>query len=140
MKQYHTHIEISRPPAEVWRALTDFDKYPEWNPLVGELKGPMVVGEKISTHIIPLGRTYRPRLLAYSEREALTWQGAQGAKFLLAGKHYYKLKPGANGGTLLEHGEYFTGLFSAFIGKGLLKKMENAFRAHNVQLKMRLEQ
>jgi hypothetical protein len=41
--------------------------------------------------------------------------------------------------TTLEHGEYFTGIFSYFISSKLLKKMKNAFVQHNTALKNRIE-
>lgn len=41
MKQYHTKIIIDKPIQEVWRELTNFESYPNWNPLVGKLSGEM---------------------------------------------------------------------------------------------------
>ncbi len=32
MKEIHTEIEINAPAGKVWRVLTDFPSYPEWNP------------------------------------------------------------------------------------------------------------
>ncbi len=34
MKVIHTEIEINAPAEAVWRVLTDFAAYPEWNPFV----------------------------------------------------------------------------------------------------------
>jgi hypothetical protein len=139
MKEYHTQIVINASQEIVWKYLTDFATYPNWNPIVGKLEGKMEIGQKISTFIVPLGKTYSPTLLVFEPNKELTWQGSQGAKFLLAGKHYYILEKVANTETKLLHGEYFTGIFSTFISKKMLSKMENAFNEHNQILKLRIE-
>ena len=139
MKQYHTSILIEASAEKVWEVLTDFSSYPQWNPLVGKLEGKMEEGKKIATFIVPLNKIYFPFLLSYKPNAELIWQGIQGAKFLLAGKHYYKLEKWSDKETKLLHGENFTGLFSYFISKKLLKKMENAFISHNQILKQRIE-
>jgi uncharacterized membrane protein len=38
MKEIHTEIEINAPAEKVWRVLTDFAAYPEWNPFVGRFQ------------------------------------------------------------------------------------------------------
>ena len=139
MKQYHTSIIIHSSIDNVWNHLTDFSSYPTWNPLVRSLNGEMKEGRTISTHILPLGKTFHPTLLVYKPKKELVWQGVQGAKFLLAGKHYSRLEKISATETNLLHGEWFTGLFSWFIPKSLLQKMENAFLEHNIILKQRAE-
>lgn len=139
MKQYHTSIIINRSVEIVWRHLTDFTSYPIWNPLVGMLKGEMREGNIISTFIIPLGKTYHPAILVYKPEKELVWQGVQGAKFLMAGKHYYRLEKISDSETKLFHGEWFSGLFSWIISESLLQKMKCAFIEHNAILKQRIE-
>ena len=139
MKEYHTKIRINRPVKQVWQFLTDFDQYPNWNPLVGKLEGDIREGGKIATTIVPLGKTYYPRVLSYKENQELVWQGVQGAKFLIAGRHYYRLDKIEEGVTELQHGEYFTGILSNFISRSLLQKMEDTFVLHNEELKEQLE-
>lgn len=139
MRSYQTQIEINAPIEKVWIGLTNFSSYPEWNPIVGKLSGEMKVGNKITTYIVPLGKTYYPKLVAYDINHQLIWLGALGARFLLAGKHYYKLEKISQTKTRLVHGETFTGLLSWFIKSGLLAKMEEAFIKHNNILKNRVE-
>lgn len=139
MKEYHTSVIINTSSIQVWKELTNFIDYPLWNPIVGKLEGEFKEGCKISTYIVPLGKTYYPILLSFKENKELIWQGTQGAKFLMAGKHYYQIKVISENQTELLHGEYFTGLFSYFIQSSLLKKMKNAFELHNVLLKQRIE-
>ncbi|WP_338814917.1 SRPBCC domain-containing protein [Bernardetia sp. Wsw4-3y2] len=139
MKQYHTKITINSPLETVWTALVNTENYPNWNPLVGKLEGNLAEEQTIKTYIIPLGNTYSPKIIAFVPYNQLTWKGIQGASFLIAGEHYYKLRKVDNQNTELLHGEYFTGLLSFFIPKKLLQKMENAFLEHNQALKTLLE-
>jgi hypothetical protein len=139
MKEYHTSIIIDSSLTTVWKELTNFKDYPQWNPIVGKLEGEMKVGSKISTFIVPLNKTYFPTLLCYKQNSELVWQGTQGAKFLMAGKHYYKLKSISENQTELLHGEYFTGIFAYFIPSSLLQKMKTVFEQHNILIKQRIE-
>ena len=139
MKEYHTQVDIDAPVDTVWRHLTDFSSYPDWNPIVGKLDGAMVVGQSISTYIVPLRKTHHPVLLAYKPVKKLVWRGVQGAGWLMAGEHYYRLEALSPTRTRLLHGEQFTSLLSNFIAKDLLSKMENAFIEHNRLLKQRIE-
>lgn len=139
MKQYHTSISINASIEKVWQALTDFKTYPEWNPIVGKLEGTMREGEKISTFIVPLQKIYFPTLLSYKNEREIVWQGVQGTKFLLAGKHYYRLEKLSINETKLLHGEYFTGILCMFISDKTIQKMKNAFIKHNQILKQRVE-
>jgi len=139
MKQYHTAITINASVSKVWQELINFNAYSSWNPIVGKLEGEMIEGNKISTFIVPLNKTYFPTLLSFKKNQEIIWQGTQGAKFLMAGKHYYRLNEISANKTELLHGEYFTGLFSFFISASLLQKMKTAFEQHNYLLKQRIE-
>jgi hypothetical protein len=92
MKAYHTSIKIAKPLNLVWNVLTDFEAYPDWNPLVGELTGDIEEGGIIKTFIIPLNKAYYPKILSFKKEKEIIWMGAQGSKYLLAGKHYYNCK------------------------------------------------
>ena len=139
MKEYHTKVDIKVSRDIVWGVLTDFPNYKQWNPLVSKLSGNIVEGGTIYTTIVPLKNTFAATLLSYKENREIIWQGKRVAKFLLAGKHYYRLKNVNASLTTLEHGEYFTGILSYFISNKLLKKMEDAFIEHNTALKNEIE-
>lgn len=139
MKEYHTEIVIHRPPEEVWDKLTDFDAYPGWNPLVGSLEGDFRTGGEIEMYIKPLGKTFKAKLRRVERPEEMTWIGVQGAEWILAGEHYYRLERLGDGSTRLLHGEYFRGLLSLFLGKATLRQMEETFEEHNRLLKDQVE-
>lgn len=92
MKEYHTRIEIKAPKERVWKALTDFESYSEWNPLVSQITGNISEGGLIKTTIVPLQKTFEATLLTFKENKEIVWKGKQVASFFLAGEHYYRLK------------------------------------------------
>lgn len=44
MKEIKTEIDISSTPENVWRILTDFSKYLEWNPFIDQISGELKEG------------------------------------------------------------------------------------------------
>lgn len=139
MRQYHTKIEIDAPAQDVWRVLTNFTTYNEWNPLVRSVTGDIQEGGTIKTEIIPLENIFSAKLLSFKPNQEIIWEGKMGAKFLLAGKHYYHIIQLNEATCLLKHGEYFSGLLSYLIPSNLLRKMEDAFARHNRALKSKVE-
>lgn len=139
MKSYHTEIEIQQPIEKVWDALTDFENYPEWNPLVKTLRGTLVEGEEIKAYIIPLKREVGAKLVEFRSPQALAWQGALLAPWFIKVYHYYHLEKVDAQTCLLKHGEEFSGTFSWAVPNSILKKMTKVFEAHNEALKKRVE-
>lgn len=140
MKGYHTTSVIAAPPARVWEVLTDFDAYPEWNPLVGSARGRAAPGARIVVHLTPLGRSYRPRITVWEPPRRLAWSTWEVLPFLLTSVHYFRLDPISDGGTRLHHGERFRGLAAPLLGRFLLDRMHQAFTHHDLALKQRVEE
>lgn len=138
-KEYHTEILLNASVDTVWETLTDFSTYPEWNPLVGWLRGDFRTNGQIHMFIKPLNRSFKARLKTVQQHKEFTWIGAQLAPWVLSGEHYYRLETIGDGVTRLRHGEYFRGLGSALIRTSLLHRMEHAFIQHNLMLKERIE-
>lgn len=138
-KEYHTAIVLNASIATVWETLTDFSAYPQWNPLVGWLRGDFRTNGQIHMFIKPLNRSFKARLKTVQQYQEFTWIGAQLAPWFLSGEHYYRLETIGDGVTRLLHGEYFRGLASALISTSVLHRMEQAFIQHNLLLKERIE-
>ena len=61
-----TEIQIHASSEKVWSVLTDFEKYPEWNPFIKSITGNPSEGNKIKARIEPPdgnGMTFRPKVL-----------------------------------------------------------------------------
>ena len=51
MKELHAEIEIQATAERVWQLLTDFERFPQWNPFIRQVKGQAKVGAKLEAHI-----------------------------------------------------------------------------------------
>ena len=135
-----TTIEIAAPPAAVWSILTDPGRYPEWNPTIAGLKGPLVEGAVIE-NIEGYGddRTiFRPRILVVEKERELRWRGRLwGLPGVFVGEHYFLLRPTSDGrGTRFTQGEHLRGvLLWLFDARDLVPR----FEAMNVALAARAE-
>lgn len=138
-----TDIEISAPIADVWRVLTDFAGYADWNPVMRRISGRAEVGSKIRIWL-GLGPIKVPMdaevLTADHERE-LCWIGPPFSQLrpLVSGRHYFQLHDNGDGTVHLAHGEVFTGWLIPpgwSLGSETLERMYNEF---NRALKHHLE-
>ena len=78
MRHEETQIDIEAPPEAVWMVITEFDSFPDWNPLVTGAIGEVSKGEILEVRIaLPKGkpRTVRPRLLVADPNRELRWRG-----------------------------------------------------------------
>ncbi len=141
MRQEETEINIEAPPEAVWKVMTDFDSFPDWNPLVTRASGEVKQGEILEVHIaLPNGkpRTFKPRLLVADPNKELRWLGTFLHPALFSGEHYFIMESQEPGGTRFRHGEMYSGMlvpaFSRVINKALV-----GFELMNVALKERVE-
>jgi len=133
----NTHIDIDAPRQRVWQVLTDFDRYPEWNPFVQSLSGQVQEGQKIKIQLP--GMTFRPTVLAFRQNEELRWLGHFLVKGLFDGEHFFQLTSLPNGQTRLTHGEHFSGLLTPIFKKQLLTTTEKGFAAMNQALRKEVQ-
>ncbi|MEJ8675749.1 SRPBCC domain-containing protein [Chromobacterium amazonense] len=137
-----TAIDIAAAPDQVWRVLTDWPRYPEWNPFIVGLHGRRETGASLVATIHPPGGrrlTFRPRLTAFCAAQQLRWRGQLLLPGLFDGEHYFRLEALADGGTRFHHGEDFSGILLPLIGGALLDKARNGFLLMNQALKRRCE-
>ena len=78
MKTIEHAIDIQAPPATVWQALTDTDRYADWNPFMPRLSGRLAAGERLTLTVRPGTRTmtFRPTVLAVERGSLIRWLDA----------------------------------------------------------------
>lgn len=138
-----TQIHIQATPQQVWAILTDFEKYPEWNPFVKTFKGNPQVGERVEVRLQPQnGRAmvFKPVVLEYDKNRSLTWLGTLWAKGLFDGEHAFRLQPNADGTTTLHQTEHFNGILVPLFKKNLETNTKKDFERLNAALKKRVEE
>ena len=140
MEQVEASVHIARPPAAVWRALTDFAVYPDWNPFIRRIEGDLALGARLTATFQPEGgraTTLHPRLSELRPEAELGWRGHVLIPGLLDAHHHFELRA-EDGGTLLVQSESFSRLLLPLF-RNTLSATERSFRAMNEAMRERLE-
>ncbi|HEX9963293.1 MAG TPA: SRPBCC domain-containing protein [Pyrinomonadaceae bacterium] len=141
-KELYTEIEIAAAPEKIWRILTDFENYPNWNPFIRSIKGEIAAGQKLEVFIQPTGAkgmTFKPTILKAERERHLRWRGKFFVSGLFDGEHFFKIEPLGETGAKFVHGENFKGLLVGFLAKTLDTDTLRGFREMNEALKLRAE-
>ena len=141
MKKIETEISILASPDEVWAVLSDFGRYPEWNPFLRYIRGEMRVGGTLEVRIQPpggTGMTFRPEVLRVDPAKEFRWKGKLFVKGIFDGEHYFILQKKAEQETRVIHGELFSGFLAGMLS-GMLSKTEAGFKLMNEALKIECE-
>jgi hypothetical protein len=141
MKIIQTEILIQAPPSEVWRTLTDFEAFQDWNPFIQSIQGSLKREEKLHISIqIPGGSSmkFTPIIQAISPNSKLIWKGKFLIQGLFDGEHRFTLEP-MDEGTRFLHEESFSGLLIPLFPKSFFEKTKKGFEAMNLALKRRVE-
>ncbi|MCZ4408388.1 SRPBCC domain-containing protein [Cryomorphaceae bacterium 1068] len=136
-KELFTSIQIKASKELVWKVLTDFDKYPEWNPLITSLKGEVAAGKRITAKVA--GTTFKPEVLVFEENIELKWLGHLWIKGLFDGEHRFLLTENKDG-VCFEQSEKFGGILVPLFAKSLDGKIKTGFEEMNIALKRRVEE
>jgi len=78
-------VEIDAPIDRVWRILTDFDGYSEWNTFTPKVETTLAIGDPIHLHARMIGeRTmHRVEYVTRNQPHTLGWEMKMGGGFLL---------------------------------------------------------
>lgn len=139
-------IVLPATPEESWQVLTDFAKYPQWNPYLTRVEGLLEPGETISFTLVD-GNFDKPidltaRLVGVRAPEEIYWEGTLGIRGLHDTRHVFRLTPLGNGYTQLVHFEEFRGLLALLLPKReeRMAHTKRAFESMNTALQTRLAQ
>jgi len=142
MKQIRTEIEIISTPDKVWGILTDFEKYPEWNPFIKKVTGSLRDGEKLEVLIVPpdrKGMVFKPTVKEVIMDKRLRWSGRVFFPGIFDGEHIFEMID-VNDNTLkFVQRENFSGLLVPLLWKSIEEPTRNGFSAMNRALKERAE-
>ena len=134
-------VEIAAPVARVYRVLTDFPSYEEWNPFLTSVSGQLLVGQKLSVEMsLPEGRIYllEPQVTQVTENTELRWCGQFLFPALLQAEHFFVLSERPGGITRVVQGQNFSGFLLRFGGNSLTLAARGAVYL-NQALKKRVE-
>lgn len=141
MRAIKAEIRINAKPEKVWAILTDFERYPEWNPFIKSIAGRKDIGKQLSVAIqLPDSSTmrFKPVILRFSENKELRWKGKLFIKGLFDGEHFFLLTDNNDGTTTFTQGENFSGILAGLFGK-VLERTKNGFVLMNEAIKEKSE-
>jgi hypothetical protein len=142
MKEIRTKIEIDASAEIVWRILTDFQSFPEWNPFIQRIEGQIKKGENIDVFLkLPgkKGMRFRPRLLTVEPGKELRWIGRLGIPGIFDGEHIFSIETVEEDKIHFIQREKFSGLLSSVLLRSIASPTTQAFKEMNEALKRRSE-
>lgn len=141
MHELCTQVEIQASSEKVWQVLTDFEKYPNWNPFIHHAIGNAEAGERID---ITFRSASKEMLLhcqvikAEPSRE-LIWNYHVVLPALFRGEHHFTIQPIGTNRVLFIDKEIFHGLLVPLQVKDIDTHSRRGFEAMDVALKTRAE-
>jgi len=142
MKTITTEIVINANKDKVWKILTDFDSYPDWNPFITRFQGDLKPDSRIMVTMNIEGRkpiSFQPDIISVVPGEKFCWQGKLLLKSFFLGTHYFILEGMEDEKALFRHGESFTGLLTGPVLQKIGLSTQKAFEKMNLALKERAE-
>jgi hypothetical protein len=142
MKELRSDIEVNASAERVWRILTDFASFPQWNPFMRRASGEIKKGAKLEVNLQPTGArsiTFRPTVLNVEVNRELSWLGRLWIPRLFDGEHILAIEPLGDNRVRFVQREIFRGLFVPFLSRSLDKDTRRGFDEMNKALKARAE-
>ncbi len=115
-------IDIDAPPEVVWDVLTDFGRWPEWNPEVKSMSfdGPLAPGSEFRWRAGP--GTIVSTLEELEPPRFVRWRGRT---MSIKAIHEWRLEP-QDGGTRVETKESYSGTLARLLRGTLQKTLDKA--------------
>ena len=142
LRSLETDVTIRGTPEQVWSVLTDFEKYPEWNPFIRETSGEARRGARLKVRIHPPGgspMTFWPTVREASPGRELRWLGHLWLPSLFDGEHVFRIEPAGEGQTRFRQSEQFRGILVPLFPNTMYEKARRGFEEMNRALKERVE-
>lgn len=139
--EIETSIKINSKADKIWKELTNFDEYKNWNPFIIDIIGEL--GEnKILKIIVKMNdlktMSFKPKILKCNKKQELRWLGKLLFSGIFDGEHYFLIKENIDGTCTFIQGEKFSGVLIPF-SKNTILNTKKSFETMNEKLKKRVE-
>ena len=142
MKEIKTEILINASPEKVWKILTDFESYPNWNPFIVSIEENIRVGSIFKVVLHPpksKPMTFKPTCISMEPNKEFIWLGKLFFPGIFDGKHIFELQETSATKTKLVQREEFNGLLLPLLWKQLDNHTRKGFELMNEKLKKEAE-
>ena len=143
MKEIRTQIQIHASAQKSWQVLTNFAKFPEWNPIIKQIKGKAEVGSRLEIHLYTDKgkiRVYRPVVNKVESNHELRWIGKSFVPGFFNGERIFTIQSISGETVSFLHSELFSGFGVFFVGRLLKSDILESFNKMNIAFKKRVEQ
>lgn len=141
-QEIRTQILIDASPSRVWCVLTDFPRYPEWNPFILEVKG-VVRQDAVVPYRFEFPRGIRlwanAAILRFAQEQELRWAAHFLSPSVFNGEHYFVIARRSGSQCLFQHGEVFTGVMLPIAWPIIRAHGQQIYGSLNEALKRRAE-
>jgi hypothetical protein len=142
MKELNNEVEIHASAERVWQLLTDFARFPQWNPFIHRANGEPKEGARLEVTTQPSGasRTIsRPTVLKAEQNRELRWIERSLIPGLLDVEHIFTIEPLDADRVRFTQREIFTGLLVPLRARRHNTDIRRGFSEMNKALKTRAE-
>jgi len=143
LKELKHEIEIDSKPEMVWKILTDFNKYSQWNPIIVKIIGDLSVGKKLELHLNTVGgknRIYHPTITKIIHNHELRWSGKFFFSSLFSGERIFLIEKLSDKKINFVNKEVFSGIGVKFTPKKMENDILASFKKMNEALRTTIEQ
>ena len=141
-KHISTRVLIRATPQTVWNTLTDFEAYPQWNPFLRSVRGPVAPGKVIQVELQQPGSgtiAMKPRVLVFEAPHTFRWIGHLLFRGLFDGEHSFEIRDNGDGSSTFIQSERFGGILVPLLSRMLDTKTLKGITLMNEALKDRCE-
>jgi len=143
MKELRSEIEIQASDERVWQLLTDFPRFPHWNPFLRRASGELKPGARLEVFMQPSGArgmTFQPTIVKVDPKCELRWLGHLFIPGLFDGEHIFTIEPLEANRVRFVQRERFTGILVPLLAHMLETDTRRGFEEMNQALKVQAEQ
>jgi hypothetical protein len=134
--------EIAAPAETVWRILTDFESYADWNPFIVRASGSARIGGEVHVRVrssFGLRLRFRATVTGHEQNHELRWSGQFGSRAIAAGEHVFSIEPTGTARVRFVQREIFRGALPLVFESLLERETRRGFDAMNRALRARAE-
>lgn len=134
-----TTIDIEANAAQIWRVLTDFESYADWNPMLRNVRTRLEPAAHVHFEVLRDNASpskLKANITLVNSGKELVWRG--GSSAAISGEHYFRIEQLGERYCRFHHGEHFRGLLLPLV-KPVLKNASSLYEAMNRALKQSVE-
>jgi len=142
MKELSTKIQINSGAEIVWKILTDFKNYSQWNPILIKIIGELSIGNTLEIHLNTIGgknRIYHPKITKITPNRELRWSGKFLFSKIFSGERIFLIETLSDNKVNLVNKEIFSGIGIKLAPQKMEDDILASFKKMNEALKRTVE-